>query len=126
MARPRHNPNPTMNELSLADGIVRMVEASAVRARFTRVSRLRLEAGALAGVETRALRFALDALRPGTCLQDAQIDIDEPPGRAWCGPCGSEVRIDSRADPCPRCGGYPVRVVGGADLRVVDLLVLEP
>ena len=56
----------------------------------------------------------------------AQIDIDEPPGRAWCGPCGSEVRIDSRADPCPRCGGYPVRVVGGADLRVVDLLVLEP
>ena len=125
MAPRRRNLTPAMHELSLADGIVRMVQASAVREQFTRVARLRLEAGALAGVEVQALRFALDAIRPGTCLEGAQIEIDEPPGRAWCAACGCEVRIDSRADPCPQCGGYPVRVVGGADLRVVDLLVLE-
>lgn len=115
-----------MHELSLADGIVRMVEASAAREHFTRVATLRLEAGALAGVEVNALRFALDAIRPGTCLEGAQIEIDEPLGRAWCAHCNAEVNIDSRADPCPVCGGYPVRVVGGARLRVVDLLVLEP
>ena len=114
-----------MHELSLADGILRMVQASAASAHFTRVARLRLEAGALAGVEPQALRFALDAIRIGTCLEGAQIDIDEPPGRAWCASCRAEVRIDSRADPCPQCAGYPLRVVGGSDLRVVDLLVLE-
>jgi hydrogenase nickel incorporation protein HypA/HybF len=114
-----------MHELSLADGIVRMVEASAARENFTRVAALRLEAGALAGVEVAALRFALDAIRPGTCLEGARIDIDEPAGRAWCDRCNAEVDIGSRADPCPVCGGYPVRVVGGAHLRVVDLLVLE-
>lgn len=114
-----------MHELGLADGVLRMVEASAAREHFTRVARLRLEAGALAGVETQALRFALDAIRPGTCLEGAEIEIDEPPGRAWCARCDDEVDIDSRADPCPRCGGYPLRVVGGTGLRVVDLLVLE-
>jgi len=114
-----------MHEISLADGIVRLVEAAAAREHFTRVGTLRLEAGALAGVEVQALRFALDAMLPGTCLEGARIEIDEPPGRAWCAACAAEVPIESRADPCPICGGYPVRVLGGTDLRVVDLLVLQ-
>jgi hydrogenase nickel incorporation protein HypA/HybF len=114
-----------MHELSLADEIVRMVEASATREHFRRVATLRLEAGVLAGVEVSALRFALAAMAPGTCLEGAQIEIDEPPGLAWCARCAAEVTIDSRADPCSRCGGYPVQVSGGGELRVLDLVVLN-
>jgi len=114
-----------MHELNLADEIVRMVEAAAVREHFKRVATLRLEAGALAGVEVPALRFALDAIVPGTCLEGAQIYIDQPPGRAWCVRCGAEVTITSRADPCPLCDGYPVQVTGGSELRVLDLVVLN-
>ena len=113
-----------MHELSLADEIVRLVEAAAAREPFKRVATLRLEAGALAGVEVSALRFALEAIVPGTCLQGAQIEIEEPPGRAWCARCEAEVCITSRADPCPQCDGYPVKPVGGTALRVLDLVVL--
>lgn len=112
-----------MHELSLAGGILKVVEDAARREGFARVSQLRLEAGALSGVEVRALRFALDALSPGTCLQGAVIEIDEPPGIAWCLPCGESVAIASRADPCPRCGGFQIQPTGGTELRVVDLLV---
>lgn len=114
-----------MHELSLADEIVRMVEASAVREHFKSVATMRLEAGALAGVEVSALRFALDAIVPGTCLEGAQIYIDQPLGRAWCARCVAEVEIASRADPCPLCDGYPVQVTGGNELRVLDLAVLN-
>lgn len=114
-----------MHELSLADGILRLVEDAAVRERFRRVGLLRLEAGALAGVEVSALRFALDAIAPGTCLEGAQITIDQPPGRAWCERCQAEVSIASRTDPCPQCGGYPVRPLSGCELRVLELLVLN-
>ncbi|MEO7160318.1 MAG: hydrogenase maturation nickel metallochaperone HypA [Polaromonas sp.] len=114
-----------MHELSLAGDILRLVEDAAARERFQRVGHLRLEAGALAGVEVSALRFALDAIAPGTCLEGAQITIDEPPGRAWCPRCASEVTIASRADPCPLCDGCPVQVSGGSALRVLDLLVLN-
>lgn len=114
-----------MHELSLADHIVRMVQEAAARENFHRVATLRLEAGALAGVEVSALRFALDAMAPGTCLEGAQIEIDEPPGRAWCARCMAEVVITSRADPCPRCGGYPVKPTGGSALRVLDLVVMS-
>jgi hydrogenase nickel incorporation protein HypA/HybF len=114
-----------MHELSLADGIVRLVQAAAQRERFASVATLRLEAGALAGVEVQALRFALDAIVPGTCLEGAQIQIERPPGLAWCDACAAEVEIESRADPCPRCGGTPIKITGGSSLRVLDLLVRD-
>ena len=113
-----------MHELSLADGIVRLVQDAAAREHFRRVATLRLEAGALAGVEVQALLFALAAIVPGTCLEAATIEIAQPPGQAWCARCACAVQIESRADPCTLCGGYPVRVTGGRDLRVLDLVVL--
>jgi hydrogenase nickel incorporation protein HypA/HybF len=114
-----------MHELSLAGGILRLVEDAAARERFSRVRRLRVEAGALSGVEVRALQFALDALRPGTPLDGAEIVIDEPPGTAWCLRCTTSVEIGSRADPCPRCGGFQLQPTGGTELRVVDLIVID-
>ncbi|MBL8349899.1 MAG: hydrogenase maturation nickel metallochaperone HypA [Burkholderiaceae bacterium] len=114
-----------MHELSLAAEILRLVQASAARDAFSRVATLRLEAGALAGVEVSALRFALDAIAPGTCLDGAAIQIDQPAGRAWCSGCAAEVEIASRADPCPVCGGAPLRPTGGSELRVLDLVVQD-
>ena len=112
-----------MHELSLAGGIVRLVEEAALRERFSRVSQLRLEAGALAGVEVRSLRFALESIVAGTCLENAEITIDEPPGAAWCLRCAAPVVIASRADPCPACGGHQLQPTGGTELRVLDLVV---
>lgn len=112
-----------MHELSLAGGVLRLVEQAAQREGFRRVQRLGLEAGALSGVEVRSLRFALDSLAPGTCLEGAQFDISEPPGRAWCMPCSSNVALAARGDACPQCGGYQLQPVSGTELRVVDLMV---
>ncbi len=114
-----------MHELSLADGIVQQVEAAAAREHFTRVVTLHLAVGALAGVQVQALRFALETIAPNTYLAGAHIAIDEPPGRAWCHTCAAEVTIDSRADPCPLCNGYPVKVTGGGELRILDLVVRD-
>lgn len=68
-----------MHELSLADGILRLVEEAATRERFQRVAHLHLEVGMRAGVEVSALRFALETIATGTCLEGARINIDEPP-----------------------------------------------
>ena len=95
----------------------------AVRERFRRVTVLRLSAGALAAVEVRALRFALEAMTPGTCLEGARIDIDEPPASAWCLGCDRNVAIRSRLDACPHCGGARLQPVDGTELQVVDLMV---
>ena len=112
-----------MHEMSLAGGILRVVEQAHAREPFTRVSRLSLQAGALAGVEIAALRFALEAIAPGTLLAGAAIEIDEQPGQAFCMGCGESVPITSRTDDCPRCGSARLQPTGGTELKVVDLIV---
>lgn len=112
-----------MHEMSLAGGVLRVVEDAAAREHFTRVKRLTLEAGVLAGVEVRALRFALDAMAPGTVLEGADITIDETPGVAWCMRCVGSVSVASRAEACPQCGGWQLTPTGGTELKVRELIV---
>jgi hydrogenase nickel incorporation protein HypA/HybF len=112
-----------MHEVSLADGILKIVEAAQQQEHFARVTVLRLEAGALAGVEVHALRFALEVMAQDTCLQGARIDIDTPPGHGWCLQCCATVAMLARGDPCAYCGDYQLQPTGGTDLRVVDMMV---
>ena len=112
-----------MHELSLAGGVLRLVEQAAAREGFARVQRLVLEAGALSGVEVQSLRFALEALAPGTCLAGSTIEIEEPPGQAWCLGCSESVPLAVRGEACPRCGSYQLQPTGGTELRVRELIV---
>lgn len=112
-----------MHEASLAGGVLQLVEDTARREGFSRLLVLRLEAGQLAGVDTRALRFALDSLAPGTVLDGARFDIEEPAGQAWCMACSLTVAIAQRGDACPDCGGYQLQPNGGMELRVLDMEV---
>ncbi len=112
-----------MHELSLAGGVLQIVEQAAAREGFCRVRRLVVEAGALSGVEVRALRFALESLAPGSCLQGSQIEIEEPPGQAWCQSCSQSVPLAARGEACPHCGSHRLQPTGGTELRVRELLV---
>ena len=114
-----------MHEASLAGGVLQLVEDTAAREGFKRLLALRLEAGQLAGVDVRALRFALESLAPGTLLDGATIEIEEPPGQAWCLACCRTVALPQRGDACPSCGGYQLQPTGGAELRVLDMQVAD-
>lgn len=112
-----------MHELSLCQDIVRALEQAAVRERFSRILRVRLEIGALAGVEVDALRFGFRFASKGTVAQGAELVIRQAPGRAWCDDCGHEVEIPDRLSGCPVCGGYGLRVTGGAEMKINDVEV---
>lgn len=113
-----------MHEVSLAGSILQLVEQARARDPFERVTHLRLQAGALAGVELSALRFALESIAPGTCLDGAQIAIDEQAGVAWCLQCSASVPMFSRLDLCPLCEGAQLQPTSGTDLKVVDMRVV--
>ncbi|WP_372656640.1 hydrogenase maturation nickel metallochaperone HypA [Hydrogenophaga sp.] len=114
-----------MHEASLAGGILKLVEDAALREGFQSVTVLRLEVGQLAGVELRALRFALEAIAPGTRLDGAKLEFEEPMGQAWCMPCSLTVELPQRGAACPHCGGYQLQATGGTELRVIDMLVSD-
>jgi hydrogenase nickel incorporation protein HypA/HybF len=112
-----------MHEMSLADGVLRLIEDSAEANRFTRVKTVWLEIGTLAGVEAEAMRFCFDAVMKGTLVEGARLEIIATEGRGQCFSCGETVAIQLRYDPCPLCGGYPVEPTGGMEMRVKELEV---
>jgi hydrogenase nickel incorporation protein HypA/HybF len=112
-----------MHEMSLCESVLQIMEAQARSQGFSRVHRVRLEIGALAGVELEAMRFGFEVVTRGTLADGAVLEIIELPGRAWCLECSRQVAVDRRYDPCPGCGGYSLRVTGGDELRIKDLEV---
>lgn len=112
-----------MHEMSLAEGVLQIIEAAARQQGFTRVREVRLEIGQLAGVEVEALRFCLDSVLHGSLAEGARVEVEHTPGAGWCMLCGMTVPITALFDPCPRCGGHQITPTAGMQMRVKDLLV---
>ena len=113
-----------MHEMALAESVLQICEDHARRAGAERVVRVRLQIGALSHVEPEALAFCFDSVVAGTLAEGASLEIDRVPGRAWCETCGKEVEVGSILDACPECGGFPLRVTDGDQMRVRDMEVV--
>ena len=113
-----------MHEMSIAEGIRGVIEEAARQGGFDRVTRVRLEIGRFAGVETRALDFAFEVVMRGSVAEGAALEIAELPGQALCFDCGETVALADRLDPCPLCGGGRLVAQGGDEMRIKDLEVV--
>ncbi len=109
-----------MHEMSLALSVLQIVEDAARPHLPARVTCVRLEIGALAAVESEALRFCFDAVTRGSLAEGATLEIELAPGRGLCLACGQEVVVEAMVADCPGCGDGPVQAVGGTQMRVRD------
>ena len=100
-----------------------MLETEAGKQHFTRVKLVRLEIGALSGVEPDAMRFGFDVAMAGSVADGAILDIVETPGEAWCLSCSKPVPVEARYDACPECGSYQLQVTGGTEMKILELEV---
>lgn len=112
-----------MHELAITQALVASVAEEAASRGAARIGAVGIAIGALSHVDPGAVRFAFDSAALGTCAEGARLEIEEPPGTAWCVDCSQSVTIDRRGDPCPRCGGARLMVTGGEDLRLLWLEV---
>jgi hydrogenase nickel incorporation protein HypA/HybF len=112
-----------MHEMSLAEGILRILEENSRSQEYARVKGVWLEIGRLSHVEPEALRFCFDAVTRDTLAEGAQLEMIMIDGSGWCHDCSATVAIDSHYAACPRCGGYRVEATGGTEMRVKELEV---
>ena len=112
-----------MHEMSLCESVLQLIERNAARHHFARVTLVTLEIGELAGVDVEAMRFGFEAVTRGTLAAEAELQIVQTPGRAWCMPCGEEVYVNNRLAPCPACGSHQLQVTGGEDMLLKQLEV---
>ena len=112
-----------MHEMSLAEGVLQVIEDAGRAQSFSRVKTVWLEIGRLAGVEIEAMQFCFDAVTRGSIADGAALVILQDAGQGWCMHCSVTVPLDSPGDACPHCGSYQVQVTGGTDMRVKELEV---
>ena len=112
-----------MHEMSLAEGVIQIIEDAAWAQGFAKVKTVFLEIGWLSSVEPDAMAFCFDAVSRGTIAEGATLEVIDVPGAGQCLSCGKTVEISAVFDPCPECGGYPVHPTAGTEMRVRELEV---
>lgn len=110
-----------MHEMSLAEGVLQIVEDTARRENAGRVKLVVLEIGRLSSVEPEAIRFCFEAVTHGSVAQGAALEILDVPGAGWCMLCAETVPMEDRYGGCPKCGSYQVQATGGTEMRVKEI-----
>lgn len=111
-----------MHEMSIAEGIIEILERTAGRSGVTRVKEVRIEVGELAGVDISSLEFAWVSVTRGGPAEGSRLVIERPRGEAWCLDCAKTVPLAKYGDPCPVCGGFHLAATGGTEMRVIDFV----
>ena len=110
-----------MHEMSLAEGILQLVEETARRERARQVRRVVLEIGRLSLVEPEALQFCFAAVARGSIADGAALAMIDVPGTGWCPQCAATVPMAERYGVCPACGSHHLELTGGTEMRVKEI-----
>lgn len=93
-----------MHELGIMESAMGLVLQQARDHRASRVHRIVLRIGTLAGVEPQALHFAFEVVTRGTPADGAALEVESVPARARCPDCDTEFGVETGfIFTCPRC-----------------------
>jgi hydrogenase nickel incorporation protein HypA/HybF len=109
-----------MHELSLMTNLLNDAFSAAGGAP---VCAMRIRVGPLSGVVVDALRFAFEALSPGTPAEGARLDIEETSLSLHCPRCGADYASPVGFYNCPSCGASDGELQGGNELDLVSIEV---
>ena len=113
-----------MHEMSLTEGVIRILEDQAAQHGFAKVKTIWLEIGELSHVDPESMLFCFGAVAKGSPVAaGATLEIVRVPGRGYCLDCAESVAMTKRYDPCPKCGGLSLTVTAGEEMRVKELEV---
>ncbi len=114
-----------MHEMSIAQSIQAIILDEIGKHGLTKVNRVVLKNGRLAGVVSDALTFAWEILTKTGPLAGAELVVEEVPLKLACGACGREFLTEnaiSHLMPCPACGeqlGH--KVLSGKEMYIESI-----
>lgn len=109
-----------MHETAVVSGILGILERSAVSAKISRITAVRIKVGRLRGLDARQLVGAFEVMAEGTRAEGASLVIDEVPVSARCPACEETFETKGWNLACPRCGSTETEIVAGRELHVED------
>jgi hydrogenase nickel incorporation protein HypA/HybF len=112
-----------MHELSIAQGVIQIVEEEMRKNNASVLKTVRLNIGKMSAIVPDSLSFCFEILTRDTLLEGAKLIIDIIPLRIYCRGCSREYEIKGYAFSCPGCSDKSIRVTTGLDLSVAEIEV---
>jgi len=107
-----------MHEMSVAQGLLSILEQQAKAHGIARISRVRLKIGRLRGLDSRQLRLAFEALAEGGLADGAALEVEEIVAEARCRACGALWRAADYRFECPECAAADSEILAGRELFI--------
>jgi len=115
-----------MHELSIAQMILREVEAVAREHPGLRVKHVRLRVGALRAIEPASLAYCYAASASGTRAEGSTLLVEAAPPTARCRACGTRFSVERFVFICPACGGADCETESGEELLLDSIEFDDP
>jgi len=113
-----------VHEVSLLENVREILEQHAISQKFTKVTQVTLEIGALSCVEADALKFAFSAVMNGSLAENAELIVTHLQGEGCCEQCKQQVVVETLYEPCILCGHPFVTITAGNTMQIKDLMVI--
>ena len=107
-----------MHEMSVAQGLLSILQAQVEAHGIARISRVRVKLGRLRGIDARQLRLAFEALAEDSLAAGAALDIEEIAAQARCRACGAVWRAPDYRFACPDCAAADSEILEGRELFI--------
>ena len=114
-----------MHEVGLMQSALDLALEAAAKAGATRIHRLTLRVGALAGVEPEALAFAFEVVTRGTAAEGAHLEMEAVSILCNCCYCSREFESAGPFFDCPDCGRPSADVLRGYELELAHVEVSQ-
>ncbi|TSA12712.1 MAG: hydrogenase maturation nickel metallochaperone HypA [Deltaproteobacteria bacterium] len=110
-----------MHELSIAQGILDIIQNEAEKNAIERVSAVRLKLGKLTAVEPSSLSFCFELITKGTLAEGARLEIETVPITGRCAQCGREFTLEDPFCNCPVCQGLKIDILTGREFYISEI-----
>ncbi len=114
-----------MHELGIAYSIMDVARAEWERNKNTRLVRVGIKLGDVAGVDPDALSFCFNSLVKDTELEPLTLAIERSPHCRSCPLCAREFPVIDYDSVCPDCGEAQTVLKSGDELEVLYIDVEE-
>lgn len=110
-----------MHEVSIAQGLLKIIEETAKKHGSSRVSEVRVRIGELAACVPESLDFAFGVVTEGTVAEGAKLDIEVVPAKGRCDVCDIDFDVKEVMFLCPQCQQITTHIVSGKELEITEI-----
>lgn len=115
-----------MHEIGIAASIVERIAIVLQQHESSRVTKVGIRLGPLAGVDPDALSFSFEVLTKDTPLDGARLEIESAHRVQHCETCRGDFEAGFVVGACPNCGGTVTRCTAGDELDLSFVELEEP